>query len=138
MKNRKFGKYYMHYKRNGKPYTGPDAVDQWAKDFDKSENKIVKQENTNLFGLFWVSTVWLGLNHSFGPNEPPKVFETMVFCRFPFPGFRHSRFQGCSDLDMARYSTEKQAFVGHQMAVAIWNNPVKIIEHLWDHLFREY
>jgi hypothetical protein len=38
--------------------------------------RIVRQER--VFGV-WVSTVFLGMDHSFGRNSVPLVFETMAF-----------------------------------------------------------
>jgi hypothetical protein len=71
--------------------------------WDRSENgtkyTIVAQETV---GDYFVSTVWMGINHAFGIG-PPLVFETMVF--------RNST--GESDLDCERYSTEKEAVEGH-------------------------
>jgi hypothetical protein len=49
--------------------------------------------------LVSVSTVWLGINHRWGPG-PPLIFETMIF------GGEHD--QGCM-----RYATEEQAEAGH-------------------------
>lgn len=51
---------------------------------DNREQKVVKQEMVTV-GLwpfrtsYWVSTVFLGLNHSWTPGGPPLIFETMVF-----------------------------------------------------------
>lgn len=53
-----------------------DDVLEWGKWFE-SADRAVKQETVN--GL-WVSTVFLGLDHGFGSNEP-LVFETMVFSK---------------------------------------------------------
>lgn len=55
-----------------------------------------------------VSTVWLGLDHSFGAG-PPLIFETMVFGGEDF-----------DDLDMERYATEEEAIEGHKAMVAKW------------------
>ena len=55
----------------------------------------------------WISTVWLGLDHSFESTSPPLIFETMVF-------------PSCSDfleMDVNRYSTEEEAIQGHQEIV---------------------
>jgi hypothetical protein len=51
-----------------------------------------------------VSTVWIGINHRFGPGDP-LIFETMVF-------------GGEYDEACARYSSEAQAAAGHARAVA--------------------
>jgi hypothetical protein len=48
----------------------------WGIWFEKSENRIVKQEQ---FGDVMVSTVFLGLDHNFSGKGPPILWETMVF-----------------------------------------------------------
>lgn len=53
-----------------------------------------------------VSTVWLGVDHSFG-DGPPIIFETMVFGN------------GDGDQYMQRYVTEEQARAGHAETVAL-------------------
>jgi len=55
---------------------------------------------------FTVSTVFLGLDHSFEENEPPILFETLVF-------------NGNLDGEMRRYHTWEEAVKGH-------NNMVKL------------
>lgn len=51
-----------------------------------------------------ISTVFLGLDHSFGEG-PPLIFETMIF------GGAYDQFQD-------RYTTWKQAEAGHKRVVA--------------------
>lgn len=51
-----------------------------------------------------VSTVWLGLDHSFTEEGPPLIFETMIF------GGPHDSFQ-------RRYSTKEEAQKGHERVV---------------------
>jgi len=58
----------------------------------------------------WVSTVWLGLDHSFG-SGPPLIFETMVF----------QNRSDMGDLDCERYSTEAEAIAGHERMCAKWS-----------------
>lgn len=53
-----------------------------------------------------VSTVWLGINHSFVVQGPPVIFETMVFA----PGRDY-------DQDCIRYCTEEEARAGHRRTV---------------------
>ena len=69
------------------------------------QDRIVKQEQV---GVYWISTVHLGIDHSFGGGGPPVIFETMVF---------RSRM---SDLDCDRYSTEEQALAGHEAMTKKW------------------
>lgn len=52
-----------------------------------------------------VSTVWLGLDHSFGLGGPPVIFETLVF-------------GGELDGWMERYTTLERAEAGHEEMVA--------------------
>jgi len=63
-------------------------------------------------GVYLVSTVWLGLDHSLG-RGPLLIFETMVFaspeCADDF----------ALDLTCDRYSTEDQAVQGHQDMVTL-------------------
>ncbi len=96
-----------YYRRDGTPYTGENAMMEWGKDFGDMELKIVKQE-TLWNGLF-ISTVWLGLDHSWAMTGKPLIFETMVFTA-------SSNF----DKDMDRYSTEAEALAGHAAMVKEW------------------
>lgn len=54
-----------------------------------------------------VSTVWLGLDHSYGPGAP-IIFETMVFGEGSW-----------TEQDCQRYSTELEARIGHVEMVAL-------------------
>jgi hypothetical protein len=72
----------QHYYRDGTPIVGDDTTPaylKWAKLFEDMKYKIVGQTRT-LYGEK-LSTVWLGLDHSFMPhiNHRPIIFETMLF-----------------------------------------------------------
>lgn len=73
----------------------------WAEWFDKNNDQRIVKQDTLPNGM-WVSTVFLGLDHSFG-NGKPLLFETMVF---PKKG-------DFSEVDMDRYTTYLQAEKGH-------------------------
>lgn len=75
----------------------------WAKSFETT-NRIVQQ--TYLPNDVRVSTVFLGLDHRFGDNGPPLVFETMIF-------------GGPQDSYQERYSTWEEAEAGHDRAVQL-------------------
>ena len=67
---------------------------------------------------WYVSTVWLGLDHSFASVLPglredhvPVIFETMVFDQRSQEPYR--------DLEMRRYASEGAAREGHAMMVAL-------------------
>lgn len=57
------------------------------------------------FDRYTISTVWLGLDHSFGHAPTPLIFETMIFS------------DDHLDQEQARYSTEADARAGHEEMV---------------------
>ncbi|MEF2979051.1 hypothetical protein [Subtercola sp. YIM 133946] len=83
-----------YYDRAGQPI----SRDEWVETFDT--DKMVAKTTV---GNSDVSTVYLGLNHSWG-DGPPLIFESMIF-------------GGARDQDQYRYSTEEQALAGHQKLV---------------------
>lgn len=106
----------IYYDKNDQPIEGEDACLVWAKQFEKDpEGRIVKQQTTWLG--FWVSTVWLGLDHNFGHGKP-LIYETMVFRGI------------CSDIDTKSYSTKKEAAAGHRQMFLKWSNPLRLISWL--------
>lgn len=66
---------------------------------------------------YLVSTVDLGLDHSFGMGEP-LYYETMIFLKdnvFKFP--LEEREENIFEYYQERYTTEEQARAGHQKAI---------------------
>lgn len=87
------------YRRDGTAYPDTQAgLFAWCKDFENMDLRRI--EETILWWGGRISTVWLGLDHSFGGREP-LIFETMLF----------------PSNDMDRYSTEKEATEGHKRFV---------------------
>ena len=85
----------MHYILDDKHnLIAVDLID-WARWFEKADRTVKK---TNV-GAVEISTVFLGLDNSFGEG-PPLFFETMIF------GGKH-------DQDIKRYSTWQEAEEGH-------------------------
>jgi hypothetical protein len=80
--------------------------------------KIVQQDT--LPNGYWVSTVFLGLNHSLG-DDPPVLWETMVF----------TKKDGDGDLDMERYTSLEDAKKGHKAMCEEWSRhePISEEEH---------
>jgi hypothetical protein len=80
-----------------------DDFMEWAKWNQNADRTVKKTE----IGDIIISTVFLGLNHSFdaGTNKP-LLFETMIF-------------GGELDGDMWRYSTWEEAEEGHEKAVQL-------------------
>lgn len=95
------------YRRDGTPYPdGDEGLLAWAR--DSAKGTAVRQEK--LPNGYWVSTVWLGLDHNFSGIGPPLIFETMV--QNP-AGAWEDDFQ-------QRYSTEDDAIVGHLETVDLY------------------
>jgi hypothetical protein len=88
----------MYFDRNGKPLT----LWQWAALMESGADRHVADD---MVGAVRVSTVWLGLNHNWGPGLP-LFFETMVF-------------GGTMDEDQWRYPTEAAALAGHDQVVTM-------------------
>lgn len=88
----------MYYDRAGNVI----PMTEWAIRFEDPEYKRVAL--TQFSADQRVSTVWLGVDHSFRGGGPIEIFETMAF---GFEGFEV----------MARYATEEQALEGHYRCV---------------------
>lgn len=92
------------YDRRGKPLD----LDAWSKLVaDRDYKRVVE---TDVAG-YWVSTVWLGLDHGFGRYDAPLIFETMVFAR------NDDESVDFGEVDCWRYATEQAARKGHEEAV---------------------
>ena len=82
------------------------------------KERLLKQE---MVGDYWVSTVWLGLDHGFRPDPAaPLIFETMVFDAKPT-----KIAGGSSDRFCARYATRKHALDGHVKVVGAIQRGIK-------------
>jgi hypothetical protein len=97
----KMGHYILDESNN------PVSVDlrTWAEWIGDPKNKIVEQ---NTVGSFWVSTVFLGLDHRFGGEGEPLLWETMIFPEATY-----------EELYCQRYTSYKEAINGHELAVLI-------------------
>ncbi|KKM23498.1 hypothetical protein LCGC14_1614530 [marine sediment metagenome] len=85
---------------NGNPVVEEDLL-TWAKWLEDAAYNGKRRVDETMIGDIRVSTVFLGLDHSFG-GGPPLIFETMVF-------------GGELNQEMDRYSTKTQALKGHQL-----------------------
>ena len=77
----------------------PADLMTWAKWFQTAERHVADE----MVGSVRISTIFLGLDHSFGGSRP-LLFETMIF-------------GGSLDQEMRRYSTWKEAEAGHKKMV---------------------
>jgi len=81
------------------PVAEPD-ISKWGLWLETADRSVQK----TAFGEVEVSTVFLGLDHSFGGR--PMLFETMIFGG-PLDGYQE------------RYSTWSEAEAGHDVACAL-------------------
>lgn len=91
-------KFYL-LDENKVPYEVP--LEESYKVYENPDMKIVQQEKV---GDSFVSTVFLGLDHSWGDQDGPILFETMIF------GGEYNDFQ-------RRYKTYDEAVQGHNEAL---------------------
>lgn len=109
-----------YHDRQGNPLTLLEYAEKFATFEERKEYKQVAY--TEVGGMAFVSTVWLGVNHRMGPG-PPLIFETMAFV-IPRdddpPGlFGHPNLASLDEfIASRRYSTEEQALAGHAEVVA--------------------
>ncbi len=76
----------------------PCSCNEWAECFEGTSRRVARSGNDDIY----VSTVFLGLDHSFGEGNI-QIFETMIF------GGEH-------DQGMWRYATWDEAESGHKKA----------------------
>ena len=74
----------------------------WAEWIEEADRRVAD----STVGNVRVSTVFLGIDHSFDPGDPPLLFETLIF------GGQH-------DGEMWRYETWDEAEAGHARAVQL-------------------
>ena len=84
---------------NDNPVLEPNLM-KWAVWFEEADTSLKKDRVSDDIS---VSTVFLGLDHSFG-QDPPLLFKTVVF-------------GGGADQEQVRYSTWDEAAAGHKEMV---------------------
>jgi hypothetical protein len=82
-----------------------DDVHEWGRFFNDGDKRRVAQTDI-AGGDIFVSTVFIGIDHRFGEDGPPLLFETMIF------GGPHDQYTD-------RYSTWDEAEIGHERAVRL-------------------
>jgi len=93
----------MYYDKDGLEID----VDEWTELFSDKQYQIIQQDK---IGNNFISTVWLGLNHSWNGGGI-KIFETMVF-----------NDSEEIEQDMERYETEAEAIRGHERFLEKYTN----------------
>lgn len=78
-------------------------------------------------GPFWVSTVFLGIDHNFFGKGPPILFETMIQGGEPTIGLGGWDMEGWQDYQK-RYATWEEAEAGHARAVEWARHCVTVVD----------
>jgi len=101
-----------YYDRNGNPIT----IEEWTTLFaDKDYRLLKKSKHKEGKKEFILSTVWLGINHSF--NDGIETFETMAFELKP-PSWNSVIGEvNFDDLACRRYGTESDAISDHKSTI---------------------
>jgi hypothetical protein len=88
---------------------------KWARWFETADRRVAQET----IGPYFVSTVFLGLDHNFAPspNAPPLLFETMVFRRTG--AVEHSDY-----VAQERCSTWEEAEAQHQRLAAQYRREI--------------
>jgi hypothetical protein len=84
---------------DGQPKPVSDVV-EWGRWFEAAKRQVAD----TMVGCVRISTVFLGLDHSFSDDGPLIVFETMIF-------------GGSLNGEQDRYASREQAIEGHAAAV---------------------
>jgi len=90
----------LFYKLEGNEAIPVENMEDWLVSFKGRDRKV----KSTTIGEVYVSTVFLGLDHSHTEKGLPILFETMIF------GGKHDGYQ-------KRYETWAQAEAGHEQAV---------------------
>ena len=88
----------------GEPVPCDDPL-KWSEWFETANHRLAFDTLGYEGSAVEVSTVFLGINHNFGTEGPPLLWETLV------------SGPGCDDGYLERYSTEAEALRGHTKAV---------------------
>lgn len=99
----------MYYLLDEQHNPVPCSQLEWAKWFSETDRHVA-ETHTN---LHYISTIFLGLDHGFLADQPPVLYETMVFDR-------DGGAVSDGELDiMRRYCTWDEAFRGHEEVSAL-------------------
>lgn len=69
------GTYLLDENKNAIPCT----TEKWSEQREEMSKNNTKHVAEETIGDYWVSTVWLGLDHQWLDDGPPLIYETMVF-----------------------------------------------------------
>jgi hypothetical protein len=88
----------VYYHRNGKAGDFMAVMREWEAGHSIASDAVRE---------YWISTIWLPIDHNWVHTGPPLRFETMVF-----------KGDDMTDLDCRRYTSEADARAGHAELLA--------------------
>ena len=93
---------HKYYVLDGREIAVVDSSREWGEFFNQTDKRRVGADDVR---DLHVSTVFLGIDHSWVEDGPPILFETMVL-------------RGSEDVYMRRYATYDEAEAGHREVVS--------------------
>lgn len=134
-----------HYILNEAHEVVPAELLEWARWFEDFNNRRVRLTR---IGPYYVSTVFMGLNHSWEEDGPPLVFETMVYIKnrhtVKFPEIPEAGIKGWEkQLDsefldtQERCSTWDEAIVQHERVIEDIRNPGDDLEEIDERVYSD-
>jgi hypothetical protein len=102
----------LYFDVNGQPIT----LERWSEMLGEMHYKRVGSTMVN-DKRYWVSTVWLGLDHSHGFSVRPLIFETCVFDHHDLVENEFLRSPYPQSYVMQRYATADSAKRGHRRII---------------------
>ena len=107
----------MHWILNDSHEAVPVDLMEWAHFFEDFSNRRVRHTRV---GPYFVSTVFLGLDHSFG-SGPPLLFETMVY----IPNKHTINLPAIAEIGLKGYSREvENEFLDIQERCSTWDEAI--------------
>jgi hypothetical protein len=110
-----------YYKLDGKNIVGCQDLKEWASWYEAACTTGNRHVALDMVWGMRVSTIFLGMDHSFFRNGPPILFETMVFVGRT----------GCSE-GRRRYCTWDEAEAGHKEIIQ------DIKSHPWEQVVQPW
>lgn len=105
------------FDRQGNPMTFEDYLERMSPLTEQQRMDYKRVAQTQV-GPYWISTVWLGLDHGFD-GKKRIIFETMVFDRpeddnwVALNKVMDPSYSEFAEIECQRYSTEEEALAGH-------------------------
>lgn len=111
----------------------PMSFWEWSGYINDPEYKIIQQDK---IGHFFVSTVWLGMDHGFGryffKEEASEKYQPIIFETMIFNDLEDQDEENCSlNNYQERYSTLNEAQEGHKIACALAINEINENKKIW-------